>query len=172
MKKFFPSIFALTLILASCTDMGYISKEEMAGILYGFLLTDRCLDEAGSFRLQADTTIVYKPVLDEAGYTQEEFVRSLKHWLSNAKDMKDIYAMTNSMLEERREFLQAQIDEQERLEMEEKRIRDSLERIETRPAKLEQEHIRQEKIEGRNASKSGRKRVSDKMELKTVAPSV
>lgn len=166
MKKYLLLIPSLLTILASCTDSGYISKEEMAGILYNFILTDKCLDEAGALRLQADTTLVYKPILDKAGYTSEQFIASLKHWLSNPEDMKKIYALTGLMLKERRNILQAEISAEEKREREEIRIRDSLERIESRPAKMEREHIRQEKLARKSAVAPDRKKAPGKLGLK------
>ena len=91
----------LAAVCTGCRQDKPIPKEDMEGILYDCLLIDRCLDDAYDLRAQADTTLVYIPVIEKYGYTQEKFLSSLRYWLSEPDAFKEIFSAVQEKMKVR-----------------------------------------------------------------------
>lgn len=143
MKKYLFLILPLALLCTSCSEKKYIPKEDMAAIVYDCILTDKYLETEMPYRAQADTTLVYLPVLEKHGYTQDQFLESLKYWLSQPKEMKEIYNLARTQMKERRELLQQELDENEEGAAMEK-MKEMKASESDREAELEQERMLQE----------------------------
>lgn len=157
MKKYLLSILVPLLFCVSCKEEKFIPKEDMACIMYDCFLIDRCLDENLEYRAQADTTMTYLPVIEKYGYTREQFLESLQHYLSIPKEMSAIYSAAKDRMTQRRQELQ--VATSDIINTEEKFTNDNIDPQEA--ARIEEERAAKEKMI-QEQDKRGKKRMKGK----------
>lgn len=109
------TIYILTLfiiIIASCTPKNIISKGDMSDILYDFYMADRYLEDSGRDEL-GDSVKVYIPILDEYGYSYDDYLSSMDYYLHKPEDLTKIFKEVESELMLRKEYLQYLIEEEQ-----------------------------------------------------------
>lgn len=130
MKRFPAYLVALTLavglLLASCGKKDrVIPKEKMAEIYAEMYVLDQWLDDNRSLRREADTSLVYAPVLDKYGYTYDDYLNSVDVYMKDPTRYSRILRRTSEILGSRLTELKAEKKAQEDALKESRRL-DSL----------------------------------------------
>lgn len=129
--KRFPAYFvvlalAVGLSLASCGKKErVIPKEKMAEIYAEMYVLDQWLDDNRSLRREADTSLVYAPVLDKYGYTYDDYLNSVDVYMKDPTRYSRILRRTSEILGSRLTELKAEKKAQEDALKESRRL-DSL----------------------------------------------
>lgn len=113
MKRFPAYIFVLTLAvglsLASCGKRErVIPKEKMSEIYAEMYVLDQWLDENRSLRREADTSLVYAPVLEKYGYTYDDYLNSVSAYMKDPTRYSRILRRTSEILNGRLSELKAE----------------------------------------------------------------
>lgn len=117
---------AVGLSLASCGKKErVIPREKMAEIYAEMYVLDQWLDENRSLRREADTSLVYAPVLDEYGYTYDDYLNSVSVYMKDPTRYSRILRRTSEILGSRLTELKAEKKAQEDALKESRRL-DSL----------------------------------------------
>ena len=76
-------VFLLALgVMAGCArGPRLIPRPKMKTILKEFYVNDQWFIQNHAFRRQADTALVYEPVLRRYGYTTDDYLHSLEHYM-------------------------------------------------------------------------------------------
>lgn len=130
MKKFPAYLVVLALVvglsLASCGKKErVIPKEKMAEIYAEMYVLDQWLDDNRSLRREADTSLVYAPVLDKYGYTYDDYLNSVDVYMKDPTRYSRILRRTSEILGSRLTELKAEKKAQEDALKESRRL-DSL----------------------------------------------
>lgn len=130
MKRFPAYLVVLTLAvglsLASCGKKErVIPKEKMAEIYAEMYVLDQWLDDNRSLRREADTSLVYAPVLDKYGYTYDDYLNSVDVYMKDPTRYSRILRRTSEILGSRLTELKAEKKAQEDALKESRRL-DSL----------------------------------------------
>lgn len=130
MKKFPAYLVVLALVvglsLASCGKKErVIPKEKMAEIYAEMYVLDQWLDDNRSLRREADTSLVYAPVLDKYGYTYDDYLNSVDVYMKDPTRYSRILRRTSEILGSRLTELKAEKKAQEDAMKESRRL-DSL----------------------------------------------
>ena len=72
----------------------------MARIYAEMLVMDQWIAENPKLRTQADTSLVYEPILNEYGYTTEDYRASVSHYMKDPERYSRILRSTTELLEE------------------------------------------------------------------------
>ncbi len=103
------AFLALVSALASCGRRErVIPREEMAEIYAEMYVLDQWLDENGSFRSEADTSLVYAPVFERYGYTTDDYLRSVSAYMKDPTRYSRILRRTSEILNVRLAELKAE----------------------------------------------------------------
>ena len=90
---------AVGLSLASCGKKErVIPREKMAEIYAEMYVLDQWLDENRSLRREADTSLVYAPVLDKYGYTYDDYLNSVNVYMKDPTRYSRILRRTSEIL--------------------------------------------------------------------------
>lgn len=117
---------AVGLSLASCGKKErVIPKEKMAEIYAEMYVLDQWLDDNRSLRREADTSLVYAPVLDKYGYTYDDYLNSVNVYMKDPTRYSRILRRTSEILGSRLTELKAEKKAQEDALKESRRL-DSL----------------------------------------------
>lgn len=117
---------AVGLSLASCGKKErVIPKEKMAEIYAEMYVLDQWLDDNRSLRREADTSLVYAPVLDKYGYTYDDYLNSVDVYMKDPTRYSRILRRTSEILGSRLTELKAEKKAQEDAMKESRRL-DSL----------------------------------------------
>ena len=117
---------AVGLSLASCGKKErVIPKEKMAEIYAEMYVLDQWLDDNRSLRREADTSLVYAPVLDKYGYTYDDYLNSVDVYMKDPTRYSRILRRTSEILGSRLTELKAEKKAQEDALKENRRL-DSL----------------------------------------------
>lgn len=117
---------AVGLSLASCGKKErVIPKEKMAEIYAEMYVLDQWLDDNRSLRREADTSLVYAPVLDKYGYTYDDYLNSVSVYMKDPTRYSRILRRTSEILGSRLTELKAEKKAQEDALKESRRL-DSL----------------------------------------------
>lgn len=120
------AFLALVSAFASCGRRErVIPREEMAEIYAEMYVLDQWLDENGSFRREADTSLVYAPVFGKYGYTTDDYLRSVSAYMKDPTRYSRILRRTSEILNARLAELKAEKKAREEA-LEESRRLDSL----------------------------------------------
>lgn len=123
-RHIFP-VLSVLVLLSSCSsgDGRVISRGDLAEIYAQMLLTDQWLAGKPSLRKMADTSLVYEPILEQYGYTKEDYVRTVDKYMDDPERYSRILRTTVSILddklnelEERKKSQESQEDIRKRLE--------------------------------------------------------
>lgn len=117
---------AVGLSLASCGKKErVIPREKMAEIYAEMYVLDQWLDENRSLRREADTSLVYAPVLDKYGYTYDDYLNSVNVYMKDPTRYSRILRRTSEILGSRLTELKVEKKAQEDALKESRRL-DSL----------------------------------------------
>lgn len=117
---------AVGLSLASCGKKErVIPREKMAEIYAEMYMLDQWLDENRSLRREADTSLVYAPVLDKYGYTYDDYLNSVNVYMKDPTRYSRILRRTSEILGSRLAELKVEKKAQEDALKESRRL-DSL----------------------------------------------
>lgn len=117
---------AVGLSLASCGKKErVIPREKMAEIYAEMYVLDQWLDENRSLRREADTSLVYAPVLDKYGYTYDDYLNSVDVYMKDPTRYSRILRRTSEILGSRLTELKVEKKAQEDALKESRRL-DSL----------------------------------------------
>ena len=117
---------AVGLSLASCGKKErVIPREKMAEIYAEMYVLDQWLDDNRSLRREADTSLVYAPVLDKYGYTYDDYLNSVDVYMKDPTRYSRILRRTSEILGSRLTELKAEKKAQEDALKESRRL-DSL----------------------------------------------
>ena len=106
-------LLTLILILFSCSDRGIIKKEEFPSVIADLFMADKALSMDFSRMQSADTMSVYEPVLQKYGYTTEEFLATIDHYLPRPAKLKGFFTKAKEILENRKALIEEKIIEEE-----------------------------------------------------------
>jgi len=123
-------IVVLTLVvgfsLASCGKKErVIPKEKMSEIYAEMYVLDQWLDDNRSLRREADTSLVYAPVLEKYGYTYDDYLNSVDVYMRDPARYSRILRRTSEILNGRLTDLKAEKNAREEALRESRRL-DSL----------------------------------------------
>ena len=117
---------AVGLSLASCGKKErVIPREKMAEIYAEMYVLDQWLDDNRSLRREADTSLVYAPVLDKYGYTYDDYLNSVNVYMKDPTRYSRILRRTSEILGSRLTELKVEKKAQEDALKESRRL-DSL----------------------------------------------
>ena len=120
---------ATALLLASCgRKKAVIPRDELAEIYAEMFVLDQWINDNGSLRRKADTTMVYAPVLEKYGYDYDDYLNSLGYYMKDPARYSKILRTTSEILNGRLSELKTKKEEQRKALLERQR-RDSLRRI-------------------------------------------
>lgn len=104
------AVLSLLLAFAGCRKGPKIIPQDEFGELYAeLLLTDQWVKTHLSERRVADTSFVYAQVLQRHGYTSEQVVASMKHYLQDPLRYKRAMAVTVARLERHNNEVEAEL---------------------------------------------------------------
>ena len=111
MRRFAVYVLALVFAvsLASCGKKErVIPKEKMAEIYAEMYVLDQWLDDNRSLRREADTSLVYAPVLEKYGYTYDDYLTSVNVYMKDPTRYSRILRRTSEILNGRLTELKAE----------------------------------------------------------------
>ena len=103
----------LLFVLAAACGPRVIPRDDMADIMRDILLQDQQVKQDYSLRKQADTSLVYEAVFEKYGYTTDDYLRSVEHYLSDPSRMEKIMASVADGLEKESKVLEKEISQDE-----------------------------------------------------------
>ena len=101
MNRVRPVILAAVLFLFSgCSGKDVIPERKMVSIIHDLYMLDAQVEAANAYANMADTSSVYGALLDEYGYSAEDFNRSLDCYLHRPVKFKDMFNAVHKRFEE------------------------------------------------------------------------
>lgn len=121
MTKLFRHILTLLVLLMLLPSCGgrkdkVIPRSKLAEIYAEMMLVDQWMIANPTFRQQADTSLVYEPILNEYGYTSADYRKSVDVYMNDPERFARILRTTAQVLDRKLLALQAQRTEEQRLE--------------------------------------------------------
>ena len=94
---------AMILILVSCIGCRdrVIPRAKMAEIYAEMFITDQWISTTHSVRRQADSSLVYEPILAKYGYTSADYRRSVEKYMEDPERFSRILRATSQILDEK-----------------------------------------------------------------------
>ena len=122
-KHIFPVIFALVLF-SSCSfrEGKVIARDDLAEIYAEMLLVDQWTIIHPELRKQADTSLVYEPILNKYGYTTSDYIHTMDKYMDDPERYSRILRTTGEILDSRLKELEVKKEELKRLEEIRKRL--------------------------------------------------
>ena len=103
----------LILLLAASCGPRVIKRAKMERIIADMLVQDQQVKLDLALRNQADTCLVYEGIFEQYGYTTDDFILSVRHYLSDASRMEKVMGNVAEELEARAKVVKARIDLEE-----------------------------------------------------------
>ena len=112
---------AMILTLASCIGGRdkVIPRAKLAEIYAEMFITDQWISGTHSVRRQADTSLVYEPILEKYGYTSEDYRKSVDRYMDDPERFSRILRSSVGILDKRLAVLneiKEELDHQKALE--------------------------------------------------------
>ncbi len=98
------ALIIMLLSLSSCSR-GLISQKELPEIIAELYKADRYINNDPMLILMSDTTRIYEAVFNKYGYTTDNFVKTLEHYLSRPRILKGIYVQARVIIEQEDQLL-------------------------------------------------------------------
>lgn len=122
-KHIFPAIIALILFSSCSSREGkVIPRGELAEIYAEMLLSDQWIATRPELRKNADTSLVYEPVLNKYGYTTQDYVLTIDKYMDDPERYSRILRTTVEIFDRQLKELEARKVELDRLEEIRKRL--------------------------------------------------
>ena len=108
---------AMMLVLVSCSGGKdrVIPRSKLAEIYAEMFITDQWISGTHSVRRQADTSLVYEPILDRYGYTSADYRRSVDKYMNDPERFSRILRTTVQILDNKIAVLNEREEELNRL---------------------------------------------------------
>ena len=110
-------IVALGLVLAllgSCRGPKLISKSEMKDIYMEMVMLDQRLQDDRALKRHADTMLVYEGLLEAYGYTTDDYLYSVAHYLKDPERYAKLLKQVSDQLEAEGKRVEREIAAEER----------------------------------------------------------
>lgn len=110
-------LVALLVLAPSCRRdrARVIPRGKMAKIYAEMFMTDQWIQATPRLRTIADTSLVYEPILEQYGYTSEDYQRSVDYYMDDPERFSRILRTTGEILDDRIKELQLKQAELARL---------------------------------------------------------
>jgi len=111
MRRFY-SIFQIIVIIittTSCSKKDIIPRKELPQILAEMYIADRALLSDPAKLRQADSLLVYEPILKKYGYTTKTLINTFNYYLPTPAKLKSSFMAARAILEKRLVEVQNQI---------------------------------------------------------------
>lgn len=94
-------------LFASCSkdEAEIIPRGKLAKIYEEMLMTDQWIIKTPGVRMIADTSLVYEPILEKYGYTKEDYLATVDHYMNDPERFSRILRSTANHLEHRYKVL-------------------------------------------------------------------
>ena len=117
LRHIFPVVAAI-ILFSSCSSgkEKVISRRDMAEIYAEMLLTDQWIATRPELRRNADTSLVYEPILNKYGYTTLDYVHTMDKYMDDPERYSRILRTTGEILDGRLKELEIRKAELDRLE--------------------------------------------------------
>lgn len=109
MKHIRYSLILITAILFSCSD-DLIPQKDMPAIIAEIYMADRYVTSDYKLVLKADTIKIYDAVFNKYGYTSEQYVKTINHYISRPVKLKEFYSKAREILVEQEQEISAFLD--------------------------------------------------------------
>lgn len=98
------------LVLASCDKDKdeIIPRGKLAKIYAEMLVTDQWITSTPGVRMVADTSLVYKPILEKYGYTLDDYLLSVDHYMNDPERFSRILRTSGEIIDNRLKELRKQ----------------------------------------------------------------
>lgn len=107
---FISTISVFSLVGCSSDQAKIIGKSDMSKIIADFYLADQILEEGTEKRMQADTMLVYMPIIEKHGYTLADYKNSVRYYLQKDDSYKKIHIKAKNILSSRSKALKKEVD--------------------------------------------------------------
>ncbi|MBQ9184263.1 MAG: DUF4296 domain-containing protein [Bacteroidales bacterium] len=94
------------LAVISCEKVKVIPKDKMVAIYKEMYLADQWIKDVARQKT-ADTSYVYRPILNKYGYTEADFLRSVDYYTDKPKEFAGIFETVASQLRETKKVIDA-----------------------------------------------------------------
>lgn len=103
LQHFVVLLLLAAVIFSSCNmDREKVIPRGKLSIIYAeMLMTDQWIQSTPGIRLIADTSLVYAPILENHGYTTEDYMRSVDVYMEDPERFSRILRRTSDILEKR-----------------------------------------------------------------------
>lgn len=134
-KTFFKAVCPLwcLLLLQGCSDDVAIQKKELSAIVAQMYLADQYVERTPDMMVQSDTMLLYAGIMEEHGYTIDDYISSLRYYLQDGDSYNDILRDAYDMLKKRESELdavnQSELAQEMRLKVEKWWAIDSVRRV-------------------------------------------
>ena len=99
-------VFAACLL--SCSRGGRtIPADKLADIYVDMLILDQFARNNSALGRQADTSLVYEPIIRRHGYTVDEYIRTVEDYLQRPDDFAKVFETVRGTLQARADYLTA-----------------------------------------------------------------
>lgn len=123
MKRVCLILVTFAVCLLSCSRGGRtIPADKLADIYADMLVLDQWARNNGAISRQADTSLVYEPVIRRHGYTVDEYIRTVEDYLHRPGDFAKVFEQVQQTLQARADHLTALVEQKEQAQ----KLRDSL----------------------------------------------
>jgi hypothetical protein len=126
LKHIFPVILSIILFSSCSSKEGkVISRGDLAEIYAEMLLADQWIANNPKVRRQADTSLVYEPILNKYGYTTEDYMRSVDKYMDDPERFSKIIRESIEIFDEKLKDLEVRKKQEE----EEEKVRKHIEEL-------------------------------------------
>ena len=110
LKKYIYTIsIVASLLCGSCRREVIIPKDKMSDIITELYLADQYISVHHKYSVQRDSTRLFAAILNEYGYTEDDYRRSTSYYLERKDSYENILAAAKEMLVERQQALREKI---------------------------------------------------------------
>ena len=112
MKNIISKLSLFLLILSSCTKdkAVIIPKDTFSEVLAEMYLADQYIAQNYSNVFLGDTVAIYEGIFNKHGYTYTDYNNSMAHYLKRSDRLVKIYKNSRTILEKKRDKIQAEIN--------------------------------------------------------------
>lgn len=90
----------------SCTEKGVIPAKKMSRILSEMYLADQYAEITPQLRGSTDSMKLYTGIIQKFGYTETDYINSIRYYMSKSKDMLKIHINAKQILTKRKKELE------------------------------------------------------------------
>lgn len=103
----------LTSTLFSCSQRGIIEGDKFPSVIADLYLVDKAVTLDLDRIQRVDTLLLYEPVFRKYGYTTDDFIRTIDHYISRPAKLKSFFNKAKDILENRKANAERMIAKEE-----------------------------------------------------------